>query len=775
MTSHSVSRVLEKEGQSIAIAEDLIINTHEWVNIQEIIRLSFRSVLEALKFQSTAISELERGLAAKPNKSDLQSMLTTRSIDNAEHLARVKDEILGLSSAFESKLRDKLSRGEAELIVSRGYNEEFRLTDSKIRDIQVEHEKLKRNVDNLAEDIAKSLTRLDTMTVVDDLISEVKLKATSREVEDSLRFMEERLQTAINRKTSKADVDAALARKADQAVLQRVMGALESKAEITSLDQINAALCDKADRSEVGHILTELAERLHRREAEDLRDRLKDMQVMIERSRHELAVEADNRHRLIRDEISHTQSTITNFAEELNSKAEVLELDKVFALIKRKADAEETKDQIQRLRTELHDSCRGLAADIENDRITSDNSAEDIKRSVEGVLRRLAEDLAKAQDSIQELDKVRRRDFEDTNKLVKSQSASIRADFISSVQELSSEIKQLHEYVSQVEQARPDYTYLDDFRQTLDKNLLLKADIHEVQLALSSAQRDVAKTVSELKDEARVARSQLESDISKALDGKLSSAELSDRLSDKIDKKDLLKHLNSRASVDDLEFIRSEFTKTVADTKNFISRTEFKDFSVITGRALEDLGKELLLKANIKDLFILLDSKANVDDINETLKEIHAELDTKANLSELNEHVSEQNSLNQLFCSENCTGRWIWRSGNTRSGLVPWEAEAINACPENFIWERESTSIVTIAPGLYEVSWGFFGKKKPNVELIVNSDPVLNTATRKAVPSSSKVSGQTSIDYLTLPAKARIAVSVNCPTPCEGFLSLRKL
>jgi hypothetical protein len=386
--------------------------------------------------------------------------------------------------------------------------------------------------------------------------------------------------------------------------------------------------------------------------------------------------------------------------------------------------------------------------------------------------------------TLQEYDLVRRRDAEENSKLVKAQTSAVRADLLSSIHEINAELKGLHEYISQVEQAKPDYTYLEDFRQTLDKTLMLKADIHEVQLALSTAQRDVARTVAEVREEARSARGQLEADMGRALEGKLSASEVGDKLSDKVDKKELLKLLSSRvsprqASVDDLELLRTETVRRLNDMKGEVARTEFKEFSAI-GRAMEDLGKELLLKANVKDLFMLLDSKASkahadVEDIDETLKALHSELDTKANLAELNEHVDEQNSLNQLLCSMNCAGRWVWRSGNVRSGLVPWEAEAVNACSENFLWERDSTTIITLAPGLYEVAWGFYGKKKPSVELLVNSEPVLSTLIRKAASATSIVSGQTCIDFVTLPAKARIAVTVTSPTPCEGFLSLRKL
>jgi hypothetical protein len=60
--------------------------------------------------------------------------------------------------------------------------------------------------------------------------------------------------------------------------------------------------------------------------------------------------------------------------------------------------------------------------------------------------------------------------------------------------------------------------------------------------------------------------------------------------------------------------------------------------------------------------------------------------------------------------------RWIWKSGDLKTGsLVPWEIQSINTCPDNFVWERDATGIVIIAPGLYELSFGFYAKKQPTV------------------------------------------------------------
>ena len=61
-------------------------------------------------------------------------------------------------------------------------------------------------------------------------------------------------------------------------------------------------------------------------------------------------------------------------------------------------------------------------------------------------------------------------------------------------------------------------------------------------------------------------------------------------------------------------------------------------------------------------------------------------------------------------------GRWIWKSGEVKNGYaVPWDVQSVNTCPENFVWEAESTSILVVVPGLYEVTFGFYSKKKPSV------------------------------------------------------------
>ena len=87
------------------------------------------------------------------------------------------------------------------------------------------------------------------------------------------------------------------------------------------------------------------------------------------------------------------------------------------------------------------------------------------------------------------------------------------------------------------------------------------------------------------------------------------------------------------------------------------------------------------------------------------------------------------------MCAENCSARWLWKSGDLQNGFaIPWEIQTINTCPENFLWDEDKSMILTVAPGLYEINFGFFSSKQPTVQVLVNGEPILS-----AVNSSSYV------------------------------------
>ena len=79
------------------------------------------------------------------------------------------------------------------------------------------------------------------------------------------------------------------------------------------------------------------------------------------------------------------------------------------------------------------------------------------------------------------------------------------------------------------------------------------------------------------------------------------------------------------------------------------------------------------MKANIKDVSTIIDKKSSIDDVNKALIEVHKELDLKCSQQEVTASLNDQALINEALCAENCVARWIWKSGEVKSGYaVPW-------------------------------------------------------------------------------------------------------
>lgn len=103
----------------------------------------------------------------------------------------------------------------------------------------------------------------------------------------------------------------------------------------------------------------------------------------------------------------------------------------------------------------------------------------------------------------------------------------------------------------------------------------------------------------------------------------------------------------------------------------------------------------------------------------------------------------------------------------------------MNTCPENFIWEKDGISIITVTPGLYELFFGFFTGKKPAIQVLVNGETVIlgvgGDEKAWGRHRDGNIIGATTTEYIALPSRARLSISYTGPRIVEGFLSLRKL
>ena len=147
---------------------------------------------------------------------------------------------------------------------------------------------------------------------------------------------------------------------------------------------------------------------------------------------------------------------------------------------------------------------------------------------------------------------------------------------------------------------------------------------------------------------------------------------------------------------------------------------------------LDEVSKNLSSKVSIKDLCTLLDQKVNIVDINATLSVLKDEVEKCVRGQDLKKALNEQALVNEALCAENCVGRWIWKSGDLyHKNQVPWEVQAINTCPDNFLWEKNKSSLICVAPGLYQLIFGFYSKREPIIQLFLNGEPLMIVSSSK--------------------------------------------
>jgi hypothetical protein len=319
------------------------------------------------------------------------------------------------------------------------------------------------------------------------------------------------------------------------------------------------------------------------------------------------------------------------------------------------------------------------------------------------------------------------------------------------------------------------HTTAADLQSAMNK----KADLFEMnnQLALKASLDDVRVWLERKADV---------QDVNEALSHKCNISDVNAALDKKgnvADLQELAEIVSGKADIGAME----DANMQLARIKDELSR---KADDVPVSEQLGALQKEVMLKCNINDACALLDTKANVEDVNRAMDQINGVMDSKAVAHDLNQYIREQSIINESLCAEHSCARFIWKSGKTRTGHgVPWNVQSVNTNPQNFLWEKDKVNLVTVAPGLYEITFGFFCKKKPSVQLLINGEPVLsaiNSASYVVHHSSGRlasvgkhpagnVTGLTCIDFLALPPQARIAITYNGEEGAEGFVGLRKL
>lgn len=441
------------------------------------------------------------------------------------------------------------------------------------------------------------------------------------------------------------------------------------------------------------------------------------------------------------------ESSRAALAATLNDKADYKELERLHTPVQQKAEHTEIMAQLESLRVQLQDTKKEIS--VNKNRI--DDSVD---------LRfRLEKEIVKLNEALLNLAAAHKNDSEEC------------------VQHLS---RALATEKSTVSELHKNLTVLSEEVESLHKDKLGRLELAQLQKALSALDEkklDSVKMTQSLKKFAGNFTSELSS-LKSSLKHKADKTVLDSFLTTS----QLNSHLQGLPTLQDLERCHAIIaSKSPSESlASHISTTQ---------EALAAVANDMVLKANISDICPILDSKASIEDTNSALREIHSELDRKVPSSEFSSRIcTVQSSLETLY-SVNCLGRWLWKSSLLVSNnLVPWDLEVLNTAPSNFIWEKGKPTLYVEAPGLYSLTLGFYAKKKPTVQVLVNGAPILSAVNSasyvvhhsagrlKNVPHPvGAITGLTLLDFIALPAAAHVSLAYSGEPLAEGFLSLAKL
>lgn len=770
----SPSRIFENDVYAPAMVDDLLKGLNDWRNIQDIVRLTFKALSDVVRTQGQAIRDIERQLPLKINRSEFSMALSSKANSNEiEEIQAILETKVGCLDN-QILLEQKVSRSDVQYLLSNkpSIEEVKNLLENRvnIRDLESEINLIRNQIEDVYKDINRKVNQIPSERDLEYIYAQLKHKVSHDEFVQALELKasKQSVTAALQNKLDRFGLEEVL-KHSDSGDLQRILSILETKADYNLFEQLHSDLQNKLDRTDFNHIvLPEISKKAEKFEVELL---IKDLKSTFDKNFLESSGTTEAYINSFKADLEQIRRSLnTSLSKKIDSK----EIEKLYSALSKKADFEVTVELLEKIKYEFRD----MANDIKRD----------LKRSEDFEFRyKLESDLSKLKEDFIINAEKNKEDSTETNIYIKSLTSGIKSEFQRDLNKLYEEIKYTQEALQDLVKTRVDHNEFLGAKQLLVEN---QRGIDKMRENLETNTQDLSEALKALKEDFVSKYKKIENEICENLNTKVSINDLPKLVENKLDASQAVKQLGVKNTQEDLAAVKKEIERIRIELSRKSSATDLESHIRSTELALEDVAKDMLIKCNIKDVCALLDMKANIDDTNKALSEVHKELDSKLNTDNFSSHLSDYNSIIEVLCSENCLGRWLWKSGEVKNGnLVPWEIQSVNTAPDNFLWEKDKISIVTVAPGLYEIILGFYSRKKPSIQILINGEPIMsavNSSSYVVHHSSGKlkpvsahpngnIAGLTLIDFIALPARARVSVGYTGEINAEGFIGLRKL
>ena len=468
--------------------------------------------------------------------------------------------------------------------------------------------------------------------------------------------------------------------------------------------------------------------------------------------------------RLIENIKSQFQTTNNLINDLENKKGDKKDFDEVNILLNKKLDEEKFNNLISDIKNNLFESLNNFKEDYLTNIKIFENKLENKNETI-------ITELNKQNDAIKNFTT---NEKEEINIAINEILQENNMEINNNLEQINSEIKNLEKNLEEKIQKKLDEnkfdTYLTNIKKELNSKISILDSQKNIQDIMISFEQKINILITELKQEL--------------------ITNFENLLHEKAD----ITLLNDKISSIDFNILKDYITTIDYDLKQKME-SMFNDYINITNTNMENLNKEMLsnITNNKSQINSLLNSKANIDELNIALNQIKKELNNKVNNIEFKNSMNNQAMINDIICNENQVGRWLWKSNKNKNKLaIPWDIQSVNTAPDNYIWEKSGINIIVINGGIYQVSLGLYFNsninKKIQVQIIVNSDNVINVKNNNLNNSNNnndyysnnkgnnlkKMNSVSYNDFVLLKDNSKIIVTFNGEEGF-GFIGLKKL
>ena len=454
-------------------------------------------------------------------------------------------------------------------------------------------------------------------------------------------------------------------------------------------------------------------------------DAFQDMKLNLTQRVDDIDNDFDRLIENIKTQFNNTNKLITDLE---NKKSEKKDLDNMNLILSKKLDEDKFNKLISDLKNNIFESMNNFKEDYLTNIKILENKSENKNDTI-------ITELNKQNESIQNFINNEKQEISlIINEILNENNLEYNNNF----EELNEEIKKLNINLNEKINKKLDEEKFDSYLNNIKKELNSKMSLFDSQ-----------KNIQE---------------ISLSLDKKMNilitniKQEIINNIESLLNEKADISLLNDKISSVDFNVL-----------KDYINTVDFE-----LKQKMETMFNEYMniINTNIQNL----NNKVNIEEYNSTINKIRKELKIKIDNNEFNNAMNNQALINDIICNENQIGRWLWKTGKIKSGfIIPWDTQKINTAPDNYIWEKNNSVINIINGGIYQINLGFYFSnninKKPQVQIIINSENVLNVNNKI---NNKKMNSISFSDFIILKDNSKISVTFNGEEGL-GFIGLKRL